>query len=170
MTQTGLYYDNGMFDQHGLNPAQQKAAGMTEGYIRLTAGAGSGKTKTLATRFIYLTECLGIPLDSVLCITFTRKAADEMRKRIRDMSGSQAEGSRISTYQGFCHSILQEDIYRLHFDSGYGVIDEEKQEKIIREIYEDLNLKLKDGELREIKAKIANYKSDSPLSLRWSQD
>lgn len=165
MTQTGLYYDNGMFDQHGLNPAQQKAAGMTEGYIRLTAGAGSGKTKTLATRFIYLTECLGIPLDSVLCITFTRKAADEMRKRIRDMSGSQAEGSRISTYQGFCHSILQEDIYRLHFDSGYGVIDEEKQEKIIREIYEDLNLKLKDGELREIKAKIANYKSDSPLSL-----
>jgi DNA helicase-2/ATP-dependent DNA helicase PcrA len=165
MTGTEMYHDNGLFDRHNLNPAQQKAAGMTEGYIRLTAGAGSGKTKTLATRFIYLTECLGMPLDSVLCITFTRKAADEMRKRIRDMSGLQTEGSRISTYQGFCHSVLQEDIYRLHFNSAYGIIGEDDQEKIIREIYQDLKLKLKDGELKKIKDDIFKYKSRPLTSL-----
>lgn len=165
MTETEMYHDNGLFDRHNLNPAQKKAAGMTEGYIRLTAGAGSGKTKTLATRFIYLTECLGMPLDSVLCITFTRKAADEMRKRIRDMSGSQAEGSRISTYQGFCHSVLKEDIYRLHFNSEYGIIGEDDQEDMIRKIYADLKLKLKDGELSQVKKQIASYKSRNYLSL-----
>lgn len=165
MIENESFYGEELFDLHGLNTAQKKAASQTEGYVRLTAGAGSGKTKTLATRFIYLTEQLGFPLDSVLCITFTRKAADEMRKRIGDMSGSQAEGSLINTYQGFCHTVLREDIYRLHFDSQYSILDEDQQEERIRDIYRDLGLKLRDGELKEVKVKIAKYKSDPPLSL-----
>jgi DNA helicase-2/ATP-dependent DNA helicase PcrA len=165
MIENESFYGEELFDLHGLNTAQKKAASKIDGYIRLTAGAGSGKTKTLATRFIYLTEYLGMPRDSVLCITFTRKAADEMRKRIRDMSGSQAEGSRISTYQGFCHSVLKEDIYRLHFNSEYGIIGEDDQEDMIRKIYADLKLQLKDGELSQVKKQIASYKSRNFLSL-----
>jgi len=165
MIENESFYGEELFDLHGLNTAQKKAASKIDGYIRLTAGAGSGKTKTLAARFIYLAEYAWIPLESILCITFTRKAADEMRKRIRDMSGSQAEGSLISTYQGFCHKVLLEDIYRLHFNKGYSVIGEDEQEEIIRKIYQDLNLKLKDGEMKEIKLKIIEYKSEPKFSL-----
>ena len=66
-----------------LNPGQRAAVEATEGYIRVVAGAGSGKTKTLTRRFLYLVEALGISTASVLCVTFTNKAAAEMKKRIR---------------------------------------------------------------------------------------
>ena len=66
-----------------LNPAQREAATTTEGYIRVVAGAGSGKTKTLTARYLYLVDMLGISPANILCVTFTNKAAAEMKKRIR---------------------------------------------------------------------------------------
>ena len=66
-----------------LNPQQKEAAITTEGYIRVVAGAGSGKTKTLTARYLYLVEMLGISTADILCVTFTNKAAAEMKKRIR---------------------------------------------------------------------------------------
>ena len=68
-----------------LNPEQYEAATTTEGYIRVVAGAGSGKTKTLTARFMYLVEMLGISTSNILCVTFTNKAAAEMKKRIRKL-------------------------------------------------------------------------------------
>ena len=66
-----------------LNPAQAEAVTTTEGYIRVVAGAGSGKTKTLTARYMYLVDMLGISTANILCVTFTNKAAAEMKKRIR---------------------------------------------------------------------------------------
>ena len=66
-----------------LNPEQLEAATTTEGFIRVVAGAGSGKTKTLTARYMYLVEMLGISTANILCVTFTNKAAAEMKKRIR---------------------------------------------------------------------------------------
>ena len=66
-----------------LNPEQYEAATTTEGFIRVVAGAGSGKTKTLTARYMYLVEALGISTANILCVTFTNKAAAEMKKRIR---------------------------------------------------------------------------------------
>ncbi|KXZ73634.1 ATP-dependent DNA helicase PcrA [Acinetobacter venetianus] len=97
-----------------LNNSQRKAVETTEGYIRLTAGAGSGKTRALVSLYLYLTDIDGISPDNILCITFTRKAADEMKKRIRDISATNLDGALISTYHGFCYKVIRQDAHRLH--------------------------------------------------------
>ena len=91
-----------------LNPAQRQAATTTEGYIRVVAGAGSGKTKTLTARYLYLVDVLGISTANILCVTFTNKAAAEMKKRIRRQLPDR-DLARITTFHGFCVSLLKED-------------------------------------------------------------
>lgn len=149
-----------------LNDAQRKAVVATEGFIRLTAGAGSGKTRALVTRYLYLTDLIGIDPDNILCFTFTRKAAEEMKKRIAENSSMQMEGSRISTYHGFCHGVIREDGNRLHLKKEFEIIDENEQEKIFRQIYEDLGLTLKDGELADLNRSLSVYKSNSNY-IQW---
>ena len=105
----------------GLNDSQLKAVTSTEGYIRLTAGAGSGKTRALVSRYLYLSDTYGISPDNILCITFTRKAADEMKKRIRDMSNTNLEGALISTYHGFCYKVIREDAHRLYLKKEFNI-------------------------------------------------
>ena len=117
-----------------LNESQRKAVETTEGYIRLTAGAGSGKTRALVSRYLYLTDIDGISPDNILCITFTRKAADEMKKRIRDISTTNLEGALISTYHGFCYKVIREDAHRLHLKKEFEIIDDNKLEKTFRDI------------------------------------
>ena len=90
-----------------LNGQQRKAATTTEGYIRVVAGAGSGKTKTLTARFLYLAEMLGISTANILCVTFTNMAAAELKKRIRRQLPDQDLG-RITTFHGFCVGLLKE--------------------------------------------------------------
>lgn len=148
------------FTKHGLNEAQRQAVEVTEGFIRLTAGAGSGKTRALATRYVYLTDILGIDPDNILCITFTRKAADEMKKRITSSSSIQAESSRISTYHGFCHSVIKEDGHRMHLKKEFGVLGESEQEKLLRQIYKKQGYTIKDGEMKKINNAFGFYKSE----------
>lgn len=147
------------FEKHRLNESQRTAVEETEGFIRLTAGAGSGKTRALVTRYIYLAEELGIDPDNILCITFTRKAADEMKKRISELSSIQLEGSRINTYHGFCYGVIREDGARLHLKKEFEIIDENEQEKIFRAIYEEKSFTLKDGELKALNLALVRYKS-----------
>ena len=91
----------------GLNDAQREAVTTTEGFVRVLAGAGSGKTRALTHRFAYLVEELGILSGNILCVTFTNKAATEMRSRIHALTGDNDTGY-INTFHGFCVSILQE--------------------------------------------------------------
>ena len=81
-----------------LNPEQLEAVTATEGYIRVIAGAGSGKTKALTTRFAYIVEALGISSSSILCVTFTNKAAREMKNRVAKMIGSSYINYNISWF------------------------------------------------------------------------
>ena len=92
----------------GLNAAQREAVLSTEGFVRVIAGAGSGKTRALTRRFAYLVTELGILPGNLLCVTFTNKAANEMRQRIHNLTGDEDTGY-INTFHGFCVSILQED-------------------------------------------------------------
>ena len=92
----------------GLNAAQREAVTTTEGFVRVIAGAGSGKTRALTRRFAYLVTELGILPGNLLCVTFTNKAANEMRQRIHNLTGDNDTGY-INTFHGFCVSILQKN-------------------------------------------------------------
>ncbi len=122
-----------------LNAGQLAAATATEGYLRVIAGAGSGKTKTLTSRYLYLVEELGISTANILCVTFTNKAALEMKKRIRSQLPDGDLGM-ITTFHGFCVRLLKEDCHVVQYPATFVVLDEEDKEAILRTVFEDLGL------------------------------
>ena len=124
---------------HGLNEQQLNAATTTEGYIRVIAGAGSGKTKTLTSRYLYLVEELGISTANILCVTFTNKASLEMKKRIRRQLPDGDLGM-ITTFHGFCVRLLKEDCHVVQYPSTFIVLDEEDKASILRNVFEDLGI------------------------------
>ena len=131
-----------------LNPEQLEAATTTEGYIRVVAGAGSGKTKTLTARYMYLVEMLGISTANILCVTFTNKAAGEMKKRIRRNLPDQDLG-RITTFHGFCVGLLKEDCHVVQYPTTFIVLDEEDKEAMLRTVFEDLGITSRDLTIKE---------------------
>lgn len=131
-----------------LNPQQYQAATTTEGMIRVIAGAGSGKTKTLTARFMYLVEALGISTANILCVTFTNKAAAEMKKRIRRQLPDQDLG-RITTFHGFCMGLLKEDCHVIQYPTTFIVLDEEDKEAMLRTVFEDLGLTSRDMTIKD---------------------
>jgi len=132
----------------GLNPRQKEAVQTTEGYVRVVAGAGSGKTKTLTQRFLYLVEALGISTASILCVTFTNKAAAEMKKRIRRTLPDRDLG-RITTFHGFCVNLLKEDCHVAQYPSTFIVLDEEDKAAILKTVFEDLHITSKEMTVKE---------------------
>ena len=131
-----------------LNPEQYEAAVTTEGFIRVVAGAGSGKTKTLTARYMYLVEMLGISTANILCVTFTNKAAAEMKKRIRRQLPDRDLG-RITTFHGFCVGLLKEDCHVVQYPTTFIVLDEEDKEAMLRTCFEDLGITSRDLTIKE---------------------
>ncbi|MBR2528270.1 MAG: UvrD-helicase domain-containing protein [Blautia sp.] len=126
-----------------LNPAQLEAVTATEGYIRVIAGAGSGKTRALSHRFAYLVNEVGILPGNILCVTFTNKASQEMRQRIHALTGDNDTGY-INTFHGFCVSILQEDSYAVEYPKSFLVLDNADIDTMLKVIYEERGLGLRD--------------------------
>ena len=127
----------------GLNAAQREAVTTTEGFIRVVAGAGSGKTRALTHRFAYLVNELGILPGNILCVTFTNKAANEMRQRIHLLTGDNDTGY-INTFHGFCISVLQEDSFAVQYPKSFLVLDNSDIDSMLRIIYEERGLTLRD--------------------------
>lgn len=123
----------------GLNEEQREAVTTTEGYVRVIAGAGSGKTKALTHRYAYLVNELGLSTSNILCATFTNKAANEMKKRIRGMIGDNDTGF-ICTFHGFCVQLLREDIHAMNYPKNFVVMDAEDTETILKTVYETSNI------------------------------
>ena len=98
---------------YSLTQEQEDAVRATEGTVRVVAGAGSGKTRTLVYRYAYLLNDLGIPQSDILCMTFTNKAAHEMKTRIAALCPGGVVGDFVTTIHGFCVRFLREEIYRL---------------------------------------------------------
>ena len=127
----------------GLNRAQLEAVTSTEGFVRVIAGAGSGKTRALTHRFAYLVTELGVLPGNILCVTFTNKAANEMRQRIHQLTGDHDTGY-ISTFHGFCVNILQEDSHAIGYPKSFMVLDNSDIDEMLKIIYEERGLTLRD--------------------------
>ena len=127
----------------GLNDAQREAVTTTEGAVRVVAGAGSGKTRALSRRFAYLVNDLGVMPGNILCVTFTNKAANEMRQRIRALTGDSDTGY-VNTFHGFCVSVLQEDASAVSFPKSFLVLDNSDIDAMLQIIYDERGITLRD--------------------------
>ena len=126
-----------------LNTAQREAVSTTEGLVRVIAGAGSGKTRALSCRFAFLVNELGILPGNILCVTFTNKAANEMRQRIHNLTGDNDTGY-VNTFHGFCVSVLQEDSFAVQYPKSFLVLDNADVDAMLQIIYEERGLTLRD--------------------------
>ena len=125
-----------------LNRSQTEAVTATEGYIRVIAGAGSGKTRALSHRFAFLVNEIGILPGNILCVTFTNKSANEMRQRIHNLTGDNDTGY-INTFHGFCVSVLQEESYAVQYPKSFLVLDNSDIDSMLKIIYEERGLTLR---------------------------
>ena len=136
-----------------LNSAQREAVTATEGFVRVIAGAGSGKTRALTHRFAFLVNELGILPGNILCVTFTNKSAAEMRQRIHQLTGDNDTGY-INTFHGFCVSILQEDSHAVQYPKSFLVLDNADIDAMLQIIYEDRGLTLREMTFSEARNRI----------------
>lgn len=142
-----------------LNEKQIEAVKSTEGYIRVIAGAGSGKTKVLTNRYAYINKVMGISQENILCVTFTNKAAKEMSSRIKKMIPDSGLGW-IGTFHGICFKILREDINLLNYPKEFKCLDKEDQKDLLRDIFEKHNIKLRNNSFEKIMDQISFYKKN----------
>lgn len=143
-----------------LNDQQKVAATHVSGPLFVVAGAGTGKTRTLTTRVAYLIEQAGVSPESILAVTFTNKAAREMKERIIDMVGPYAVKTWIYTFHGFGVQVLREYIDRLSYGytKKFNIIDEDDAKSIIREAIKAQNLDAKQYKVNDIRNKISDFK------------
>ncbi|MGU9998268.1 UvrD-helicase domain-containing protein [Latilactobacillus curvatus] len=120
-----------------LNPEQLDAVTSIKGYVRVVAGAGSGKTKALTSRVAYLIDEVGIVPENILCVTFTNKAAKEMQQRVNKYLGERASGALIMTFGALEARIICEDGRVIGFPKNYQIIDEEDGKKMLNDIFSD---------------------------------
>lgn len=142
-----------------LNNQQLDAVQSTEGNLRVIAGAGSGKTKLLVSRYAYLVKEYGIDPANILCVTFTNKAAGEMKRRIRSLVGQEYDTSLICTYHGFCVRVLRDDIEKIFYPKQFQIIDTAQQKAILSDIYQKYELKLDHASFEKIIRQIGKVKS-----------
>lgn len=141
-----------------LNEQQKQAVVDEAKHLRIIAGAGSGKTRVLTMRIAYLIEQKHVKPYNILAITFTNKAAREMKKRINDMLKDQGTGAHISTIHSLCVRILSEDIPALNYPKNFTIVDADDQRQILKEAYKQLNLEKKEYPYGMVLDYIANNK------------
>ncbi len=143
-----------------LNEQQKKAVTTTEGPLLVLAGAGSGKTKVLTTRIAYLIENIGITCDSILAITFTNKAAKEMKERVIGLLGPKAWDIQISTFHSFGLTILKENYEELGFLKNVTILDSDDSLTLVKKIMKEMNIDIKTITPRLIRNKISGAKNE----------
>ena len=143
-----------------LNPEQQKAVLHDEGPLLILAGAGSGKTRVLTHRIAYLIDERGVNPWNILAITFTNKAAREMRERVDNLVGYGSENIWVSTFHSTCVRILRRFIESLGYDRNFTIYDAEDQKTLIREVCKYLNIDTKDTKERSFLSAISSAKDE----------
>ena len=151
-----------------LNPAQREAVEKTEGPVLILAGAGSGKTRVLTTRIAHLIEDKGVQASNILAITFTNKAANEMRERVEDTLASDTKDMWISTFHSCCVRILRKDINRIGYNRSFVIYDTSDQITLVKDCLKELNLSDKVFEPKVVISTISGAKDKlySPQKFR----
>jgi len=148
----------GMSKYDSLNPMQREAVYQTEGPLLILAGAGSGKTRVLTHRIAYLIEEKRINPWNILAITFTNKAAGEMKERVENLVGFGAESIWVATFHSTCVKILRRFADRLGYDTNFTIYDTDDQKTLIRQILKQMNLDTKMFKDKAILASISSAK------------
>jgi DNA helicase-2/ATP-dependent DNA helicase PcrA len=143
-----------------LNPVQQKAVLETEGPLLVFAGAGSGKTRVLTYRIAYLIQEKGIAPWNILAVTFTNKAADEMKGRVERLLGKSAKGTWMSTFHSACARILRRHIEPLGFQRNFVIYDEQDQERHLKAVMKELDVDFRMFNPRAIRSSIDQLKNE----------
>jgi len=142
-----------------LNPAQREAVLTTEGPVLVIAGAGSGKTRVLTRRIAHLLNAVGVRPPEILAITFTNKAAGEMRERLVDLVGPPARASWVMTFHAACGRILRREAPRLGYRSNFTIYDSADQTRLVKQCLEELERDPKRFTPRGIHSQISNAKN-----------
>jgi DNA helicase-2/ATP-dependent DNA helicase PcrA len=150
--------DAGLLEE--LNPAQREAVAATEGPLLVVAGAGSGKTRVLTRRVAHLIRDRGVSPFEILAITFTNKAASEMKERVAELVGRVAYDMWVATFHSACSRILRREAHRLGYRSAFSIYDEADSLRLITLCVRDLDMDPKRFPPRQIKAAISNAKNE----------
>ncbi|HEY3542575.1 MAG TPA: UvrD-helicase domain-containing protein [Gaiellaceae bacterium] len=142
-----------------LNPAQREAVLTTEGPVLVIAGAGSGKTRVLTRRIAHLLNAVGVEPPEILAITFTNKAAGEMRERLADLVGPPARACWVMTFHAACGRILRREAPRLGYRTNFTIYDSADQNRLVKQCLEELDRDPKRFTPRGIHSQISNAKN-----------
>jgi DNA helicase-2/ATP-dependent DNA helicase PcrA len=143
-----------------LNPVQQKAVLETEGPLLVFAGAGSGKTRVLTYRIAYLIQEKGVNPWNILAVTFTNKAANEMRERVERLLGRSAKGTWVSTFHSACVRILRKHIEPLGFQKNFVIYDKQDQERHLKAVMKELDLDFRMFHPRALQSALEQLKNE----------
>ena len=143
-----------------LNPPQREAVAQTERPVLILAGAGSGKTRVLTHRIAYLMEEMGVNPWNILAITFTNKAAQEMRERVDKLVGFGSESIWVSTFHSACVRILRRHIDNLGYDTNFTIYDTDDQKSLMKDVCRKLNIDTKVYKERSLLAQISHAKDE----------
>ena len=144
-----------------LNDKQAEAVRATEGRVRIVAGAGSGKTRVLAHRYAYIVNELGIDPANILCMTFTNKAAREMKTRIEKMVHAAHVNDFVCTIHGFCVKVLRREIHRIGYPKNFIIIDEDDTKTLAKQVMEEMEIDRTAATVRQFLKGVQKFKYDT---------
>ena len=153
-----------------LNSEQKKAGAKVNGPLLILAGAGSGKTRTITYRIAYMIQELGISPYSILAVTFTNKAAKEMRERVENLIGEDGKRAMISTFHSFGLRLLKVYSKIVGYDSNFTIYDTDDQKKVVKGIMKQLVIKNKDLTEGKIVSRISKLKEDGISPEEYEKD
>ncbi len=152
------------FDLSKLNPSQVEAVLYNNGNLLVSAGAGSGKTRVIAYKIAYLVKELYVPQNNILAVTFTNKAAGEMKERVESLLGLTYFFGQISTFHSFCLKILRKEAYYLGYSNDFAVCDSYDSVQVIKEVLKNLKLRLKEKP-KVVQGIISSLKNGREINL-----
>ncbi|MEJ6951392.1 DNA helicase PcrA [Natronospora cellulosivora (SeqCode)] len=144
----------------GLNPQQKEAVQHLEGPLLVLAGAGSGKTRVLTRRIAYMIENYNVNPYNILAVTFTNKAASEMKERVAELLGGIKGSVWVSTFHSFCVRVLRKEIKKLSYDSNFIIYDTSDQRSLMKNVLKELNYDIKKTKPRAVLAEISKAKNE----------